>query len=128
MAGTVDIVVVVTTGKQDRGVRVTLALSWALAALALGKSVTLFFTMDGTEWTMRGAMRDVQVAGYEPVLTYFEQFVLLGGQTIVCAPCSEFFCRYDRKAVLDSVIPEASLGGLSTVVSMVARGTSVVTF
>ena len=78
---------------------------------------------------MDDAGRDARRAGrrYER-LTYFEQFVLLGGQTVVCAPCSEFFCRYDRKAVLDSVIPEASLGGLSTVVSMVARGTSVVTF
>jgi len=128
MANTVDMVVVVTTGKQDRGARATLALSWASAALALGKSVSLFFTMDGTEWMMRGAMQGVQVAGYEPLESYFEQFVSLGGHPIVCAPCSEYFCRYDRNAVMESIIPEARLGGLSTVVSMISRGTSVVTF
>ena len=74
-----NVVVVLTTGKQDRGTRATLAFAWACTALAMGKNVTMYLTMDGTIWAMKGATKGLQVEGFEPLDQYLEQFVLLGG-------------------------------------------------
>jgi predicted peroxiredoxin len=43
-----DAMIVLTTGKQDRGTRATLAFCWGCTALALGQRVSMFLTMEGT--------------------------------------------------------------------------------
>ena len=53
-----DELIILTTGKQDRGTRATLAFSWGRAALAMGQEVTMYLTMDGTVWAMRGSVRE----------------------------------------------------------------------
>jgi predicted peroxiredoxin len=121
-------VVVLTTGKQDRGTRATLAFAWACTALAMGRAVSLYLTMDGTIWALNGTMKGLRVEGFEPLSHYLEQFLALGGQLLVCAPCSEYYCSFDREKIHSSLIPEAKLVGLTTVVSKVAAGGSVVTF
>ena len=128
MAEHAEVMVVLTTGKQDRGARATLAFSWACTALAMGKSVSLFLTMDGTTWAMRDAIAGVQVEGFEPLAEYLEQFVALGGRLMVCAPCSEYYCSFDRTRISDVLHADASVAGLSTVVSRIGPDTSVVTF
>lgn len=120
--------VVLTTGKQDRGTRATLALAWACTALALGRKVSLYLTMDATVWAMREATVGVQVDGFEPLHVYLEQFCSLGGDLLVCAPCSEYYCSFDRSVVPDSLHPDATVVGLSTVVGRIDSDTSVVTF
>jgi len=123
-----SVLVVLTTGKQDRGTRATLAFSWACAALALGKHATVYLTMDGTMWAMQNAGRGVQVAGFEPLENYIEQFLALDGELFVCAPCSEFYCSYDRALMNEQLMPEAKLVGLTTVVGRTNPNTSTVTF
>ncbi len=123
-----SVVVVLTTGKQDRGTRATLAFGWACAALALGKDVSVYLTMDGTMWAMRGAAASVQVEGFEPLDEYVSQFTALGGKLLVCAPCSEYYCSFDRSLVHDKLLPEANVVGLTTVVGKIGAGTSVVSF
>lgn len=123
-----NVVVVLTTGKQDRGTRATLAFAWACTALAMGKSVSLYLTMDGTIWAMKGTMKGLKVEGFEPLPQYLEQFLLLGGELMVCAPCSEYYCSFDRDKISSTLIPEAKLVGLTTIVSKVGPGASVVTF
>ena len=41
-----DTLITLTTGKQDRGTRATLAFSWGCAALAMGKKVSIYLTME----------------------------------------------------------------------------------
>lgn len=123
-----NVVVVLTTGKQDRGTRATLAYAWACTALAMGKTVSLYLTMDGTLWAMRGAMKGLQVEGFEPLSQYLEQFLLLGGELLVCAPCSEYYCSFDPEKLSASLIPEAKLVGLTTIVSKIGPGSSVISF
>jgi len=120
--------VVLTSGKQDRGTRATLALSWACSALALGKKTSIFMTMDGTVWAMDGAMKGIQVDGFEPLGNYFEQFRALGGRLLVCAPCSDYYCASDGKAPNGRLVEGAELVGLATVVSEVEPGSVVVSF
>jgi len=121
-------IVVLTTGKQDRGTRATLALSWACSALALGKSVSLYMTMDGTIWAMKGAAKGIQVQGFEPLQNYVDQFLALGGSILVCAPCSEYYCNFDRGKLDGSLVEGSELVGLATVVSATGPGCTVVTF
>jgi len=120
--------VVLTTGKQDRGARATLAFSWACIALAMGKRVSLFLTMDGTIWGLRGAMKGVCVEGFEPLAEYMEQFLSLGGTLLVCAPCVEYYCSFNRDTVKERVLPDARISGLSTVVGQIDPQANVVTF
>jgi len=123
-----NVVVVLTTGKQDRGTRATLAFAWACTALAMGKAVSLYLTMDGTLWAMRGAMKGLQVDGFEPLSQYLEQFLLLGGELLVCAPCSEYYCSFDPEKIHASLLPEARLVGLTTIVSKIGPHSSVISF
>ena len=121
-------VVVLTTGKQDRGMRATLAFAWACTALALGHKVSLYLTMDGTVWAVKGASDTVAVQGFEALNEYQEQFIDLDGELLVCAPCSEYYCGFDRSLIGETLLPEAQLAGLSSIVGMASDDASVVTF
>ena len=124
-----DILMTLSTGKQDRGTRATLAFSWACAALAMGEKTTLFMTMDGTVWATKGAMKGVEVGGFEPLSEYLEQFLALGGELLVCAPCTEYYCSFDDDDNEKlTVIKEAKLTGLATIVSLLGKYTKVISF
>ena len=122
-----DILITLTNGKQDRGSRATLAFAWGCAALAMGQTVTIYLTMDGTVWAARGAMKSVEVGGFEPLTDYLEQFVALGGKILVCAPCTEYYCAFEKEAVSNALIEEAEVTGLATIVSLIGDKTKVVT-
>jgi predicted peroxiredoxin len=121
--------IVLTTGKVDRGTRATLAFSWGCAALAMGKKAAIYLTMDGTIWAIPGATRGVVVAGFEPLQDYIEQFKALGGEILVCGPCSEYYCNLERSSVGgESLIPGIELVGLATIVSRIEAQSNVITF
>lgn len=129
MTETPDTLITLTTGKQDRGTRATLAFAWACAALAMGRSVTMYLTMDGSVWAIKGAMKGVTVGGFEPLKDYLEQFISLGGRILVCAPCSEYYCSVGAvTGSRGSLIEDAELTGLATIVSLMGEGTKMVTF
>lgn len=123
-----DSVVVLTTGKQDRGSRATLAFAWGCSSLALGRKTAMFLTMDGTTWAMHGATTKVQVQGFEPLRDYLESFLVLGGKLFVCAPCTEYFCGLAGEEDRDRLIEGAEPAGLATVVSSAGPGCHLVTF
>lgn len=123
-----DTIIAVTTGKQDRGTRATLAFAWGCAALAMGQSVTIFLTMEGTIWSAIGAGKDVSVAGFESLEAYMEQFTSLGGELLVCGPCTEYYCSLDRDRIQDALVADAQLSGLATIVARTGRHTNVITF
>ena len=128
MSNEPDELIILTTGKQDRGTRATLGFSWGCTVLAVGQGVTMFLTMDGTVWAMRGATKEVEVGGFEPLEDYLEQFLALGGELLVCAPCSEYYCAADRDLISTRVIQGAQLAGLATVVSRINGKTKTLTF
>ncbi|NQU86865.1 MAG: DsrE family protein [Mariniphaga sp.] len=128
MAKNPDLLITLTTGKQDRGTRATLALSWGCAALAMSQEVSIFFTMDGTLWASKGSTKGVKVAGFEPLKDYFEQFIELGGEILVCAPCSEYYCSVESITGRGTLIEEAELTGLATIVSSMGDNTKTITF
>ena len=111
-----DMLITLSTGKQDRGTRATLAFSWGCAALAMGQKVAMFMTMDGTVWASKNAMKGVVVGGFEPLNDYLEQFFALGGELLVCAPCTEYYCAFDDEKIKMTMLDEAKLTGLATIV------------
>jgi len=123
-----DSMVVLTTGKQDRGARATLAFSWACSALALGKKTAIFLTMDGTVWSLQGFADGVQVDGFEPLSCYVESFLSMGGKMFVCAPCTEYYCGQTSGNRSERFVEEAQIAGLTTVVSSADRNCQLVTF
>ncbi len=125
----VETMIVLTSGKADRGTRATLAFSWGCAALAMGRNAAVYLTMDGTIWAAPMATRGVTVAGFEPLQDYIEQFLALGGEILVCAPCSEYYCSLDKARLGgESLIPGVELVGLATIVSRIEAQTHVITF
>ncbi|MFZ2957007.1 MAG: DsrE family protein [Candidatus Ozemobacteraceae bacterium] len=122
------LIIVLTTGKQDRGTKATLAFSWGCTALAMGKSVSMFLTMEGTIWALQNAMKDVAVGGFEPLSNYLEQYLELGGEILVCAPCSLYYCSSDSDNIQSRLIPNSRMVGLTTVVGMAGPGSSIITF
>ncbi|MBI1948045.1 MAG: DsrE family protein [Deltaproteobacteria bacterium] len=127
MASQQQVVVVLTTGRQDRGARATLAFGWACTALAAGASVSLFLTIDGAIWALRNAAQGIRIEGYEPLHNYLEQFLALDGELLVCAPCTKYYCGL-RDGEDGALHPAAKLAGLMTVVARASQGAQVVTF
>jgi len=127
MSADLETMVVITTGKQDRGTRATLGFSWACSSLALGKRTSVYLTMDGTIWAMQRAAAGIQVQGFEPLTEYMEQFVSLGGRLLACAPCTEYYCSFDREQIRGRLIDGVELVGLATVVSEAGPNCVVVT-
>lgn len=123
----VQTMIVLTTGKQDRGTRATLAFSWGCAALAMGQQVAIYLTMDGTIWAVQGSERGVSVNGFEPLAEYVEQFLALGGEILVCAPCSEYYCSLDGLQPGATLRQGTSLVGLATIVHRTGTETKVIT-
>jgi predicted peroxiredoxin len=123
-----EAVVVLTTGKQDRGTRATLAFAWACASLAVGRKTAVFLTMDGTVWALQGTAKGVQVQGFEPVENYLREFLEMGGQLLVCGPCSEYYCHGLADGQSRVLLEGAEVAGLGTIVTAVGPGCSVVTF
>jgi predicted peroxiredoxin len=127
MVAELNTMIVLTTGKQDRGTRATLAFAWGCAALAMQKTASIFLTMDGTVWAINGATKEVAVGGFEPLKNYVQQFTELGGEILVCAPCSEYYCNsgIGNGAML---IGEAKVSGMATIVGKIGLSTKVITF
>jgi predicted peroxiredoxin len=123
-----DTIVILTTGKEDRGARAVLAFSWACAALAMGSSVTLFMTMDGSTWAGKGACKGVEVAGFEPLDHYLEQFLALGGKWKVCAPCTQYYCGASSSRPYDVLHSAVEVVGLTTLISEAGPTSHVITF
>jgi predicted peroxiredoxin len=123
-----DSMIVLTTGKQDRGTRATLAFSWGCAALAMGRTVAIYLTMDGTIWASRGSAEGVEVGGFEPLPDYIEQFVALGGEILACAPCSQYYCSFERDRIPSCLLESVQLVGLATIVNRIGATTKVITF
>jgi predicted peroxiredoxin len=87
----------------------------------------MFLTMDGTIWALQGSADSVKVEGFEPLKEYIDQFKDLGGEILVCAPCSEYYCGVSEEGKT-KLLPEYHPSGLSSIVGMITPQTSVVTF
>lgn len=116
------LMIILTTGPEDRGSRATLAFSMGVAALVSGVETTIFMTMSGTFWSRQNSCSRVHINGFDPLADYIEQFDELGGAILVCSPCHDFYCA---NAGDSELLPGAQLAGLTHVVDQVMSASSV---
>jgi len=117
------LLIILTTGPEDRGSRATLAFAMGVSALISGVDATVFLTMSGAFWSRAQSERAVHIGGFEPLGTYVAQFIEAGGKLMVCSPCDAFFCSIASDGALRT---GAELCGLAHVVDL-ALDASVVT-
>jgi len=117
------LLVILTTGPEDRGNRVTLAFAMGLAAVISGVETTIYMTMGGTFWSRESAYEAVHIAGFEPLSVYKNRFIEAGGAVMVCSPCDGFYCSIAKG---NPLIEGAQLCGLTHIVDF-ALNASVVT-
>ena len=117
------LLIILTTGAEDRGSRATLAFAMGVSSLISGVDTSLFLTMAGTFWSREHALRKVRIEGFEPLGVYVDQYRETGGHILVCSPCNEFYCAIGKDSPL---MPGAELSGLTAIVDM-ALESSVVT-
>jgi predicted peroxiredoxin len=124
MGGTVQekLMIMLTTGPEDRGNRATLAFAMGLAALISGVDTTIFMTMSGTFWSRTSASERVHINGFDPLQTIIGQYRELGGGILVCSPCHDFYCSIASGAEL---LPGAELAGLTHVVDQIMNASTV---
>jgi predicted peroxiredoxin len=116
------LMIMLTTGPEDRGNRATLAFSMGVAAKISGVDTTIFMTMSGTVWSRQSACAKVHINGFDPLEQYVRQFHELGGNILVCSPCHDFYCAI---AGGTDLIPGAELAGLTHVVDQVMSASTV---
>ena len=115
--------IILTTGADDRGNRATLAFAMGVSSLISGVDTTIYMTMGGTFWSREEAHKKVAIEGFEPLRVYVQQFLDAGGRVLVCSPCDTFYCSigHDSKR-----LPGSELAGLTHVVDL-ALDASVIT-
>lgn len=107
--------ILITTGPEDRGNRATLAFAMGVASLISGVETSIYMTMSGTFWSRQKAFAKVHIEGFEPLDVYQEQFVEAGGKILVCSPCDAFYCSIaDDSPLIDG----AELCGLTHIVDL----------
>jgi uncharacterized protein len=117
------LLLILTTGAEDRGSRATLAFAMGVASLVSGVDTHLFLTMSGAFWSREASLRKIRIEGFEPLAVYVEHYREAGGRILVCSPCNEFYCSISKESAL---IQGAELTGLTAVVDL-ALDASVVT-
>jgi predicted peroxiredoxin len=116
------LMIILTTGPEDRGNRATLAFAMGVSSLVSGVDTTIFMTMGGTFWSRKAACNKVHIDGFDSLAEHIDQFAELGGKVLVCSPCHEFYCSVAKDTQL---LPGAELAGLTHVVDQVLSASVV---
>lgn len=118
--------VIITTGKEDRGGRATIGFCLAASSLSMGINTTVFLTLQGTIWGMQGADNDIKIDGFESLKSYMDQFLEHKGRLLVCSPCVKFFCGI-KESKNTKLIKGAEYAGFTTIASLM-ESCAVATF
>lgn len=113
--------VVLTAGVKD-GQRTRLGLEAALAAVAAGLDVSLFFSLDAADWAC--ATRTV---GDADVYELIDQLQALGAKLVCCARCAAALCG-DASGEWIGLAAGIEAVGLTQLMERVANGVPTVTF
>ncbi len=105
---------------DQEGDRVATPLVLANSALANGKDVLLWLTMEGVELAKQGAAETVNTHSFAPVNELLEIYIENGGRIGVCPPCAKTHGVDD-----DNMIDTAELMGA---VAMLGEGSGRQTF
>jgi len=88
------LLVVLTANLADGGRKAALAIGVALSALSQGTEVHLFLSLEAAVLGTPVGADGVHPRGFtEPLASYIDHFVDMGGKLEVCSSCYEEYCR-----------------------------------
>ena len=88
------LLVVVTESLADGGRKAAIAFGVALAAQSHGTDVHVFLSLEAAVLGTPAGADGVRPRGFsEPLASYIQHFVELGGHLEVCSSCYEEYCR-----------------------------------
>jgi len=92
---TTPLLLVLTAGlQQDGGRRAALGFGVALAALAEGREVSVFLSLESAPLGTPTGCDGVRPPGFsDPLDAYVTHFVELGGKLEICSSCYEEYCK-----------------------------------
>ncbi len=105
---------------DQEGDRVATPLVLANSALANGKDVLLWLTMEGVELAKQGAAETVNTHSFAPVNELLDIYIENGGRIGVCPPCAN-----THGVTEDNIIASAEMMGA---VAMLDQGAGRQTF
>ncbi len=126
-----DILIIITSGKEDGGRKATIAFCLAISSILSGIKTSIFLTGNGTYWCDKKQSGTVKIEGFEPLADYIDNFLENDGKLMVCTPCLAFYCgidggikEYKERGTLYS---KAEFVGFTTVADMASK-CSVINF
>jgi predicted peroxiredoxin len=88
------LLVVLTESLADGGRKAAIAFGVALAAQSQGAEVQVFLSLEAVVLATPAGADGVRPRGFsEPLASYIQHFVELGGRLEVCSSCYEEYCR-----------------------------------
>ena len=96
----------ITTFSHEDADRVATPLVLANSALANGKDVLIWLTMDGVELAREGAAVELTPKSFAPVSELLNSYIENGGRIGICPPCAKTHGLSD-----DNIIDRAELMG-----------------
>lgn len=119
-------VILLTSGPDDRGKKAVLAYSAAVISASMDVPTQIFLVGDGAHWAYEGHIDQIEHNGFPPLDELIEAYSELGGETYICSTCdkacgipgdNEQTNRFRRT----SVYPR----GMASVLSDITQGSSV---
>jgi predicted peroxiredoxin len=95
-----------TTFTETDADRVATPLVLANSALASGKDVLLWLTMEGVELAKKGAAKTLAPKSFSPVSELLDTYIENGGRIGICPPCAQTHGLTD-----ENIIDNAELMG-----------------
>jgi predicted peroxiredoxin len=131
MSSTKPLLLVLTAGlEQDGGRKAALAFGLALAALAEGREVCVFLSLESAPFGTPSGCDGAHPRGFsDPLDSYVRHFLELGGRLEICSSCYEEYCRDRPKDERGETMvrPMTKIMSLSTVADR-AGSWAVLTF
>lgn len=119
-------VILLTSGNDDGGMRATLAFTAATCAAAMDKRTVVFMVGDGAHWAYDGSAAGVQQQGFPPLAELMDCLLEMGGEMYVCSTC-DGVCSVPSDDAPGNVQrhPAITPRGMSAVLSDMTEGRAV---
>ena len=83
--------IILSTGKEDQGLKATLAFTLAVSALAYGHPVTVFLTGEGVVWSDTDESKKANIPNFPLLSSLINDFLDQKGELLLCSTCSVTF-------------------------------------
>ena len=120
------LVILLTSGPDDRGKRAVLAYSAAVTSVSMEVPTQIFLVGDGAHWAYEGNVNDIEYPGFPPLQDLIDSFAEFGGETYICSTCDGVCAipsdqEQEKRRRRSRVYPR----GMASVLSDITRGRSV---